>query len=118
MSQNNVPCYYVEQPAEMLVGPWVTRLAFGLNRNDDSEFPTAVVEIAIPTHALMSLVSDLQHIFEGDKFKHDAKIFFQFMERKIDAGLGVGPSKEIVRAPHKAAKKAPPRLAPSKRAVD
>ena len=65
----NVPMYFADQPAALMLGAAVSRITFGVAENDGSDFPRPVVTIAIPTLALMQLVHDLKKSFDSPSFR-------------------------------------------------
>lgn len=53
------------------MGPYVTKFTLGVIDEDDSDYPTPVVTIAMPTVNLMRMVQDMQGMFLDPGFKAD-----------------------------------------------
>lgn len=60
---------FVDQPCSFQAGPYVTKLTFGVDENDGTEEPRAVLTIAMPTINMMRMVEDLQKLFNDPDFK-------------------------------------------------
>jgi hypothetical protein len=83
----NVPMFYADQPAALMLGPLVSRLTFGVEETDDGDYPRPVVTIALPTRALMQLVNDLNTEFESSSFrKHSAASLMKFAQQVAVGG--------------------------------
>lgn len=95
----HVPMYFADQPAELLLGPFVSRLTFGAAEEDTGEFPRPVVTVAMPTIALMQLVHDLKTSFDSASFKKDATKTLLNAAKTIASGGKPTPSDEIVVRP-------------------
>lgn len=92
----HVPMYFAEQPATLLLGPFVSRLTFGVTEEDSGDFPRPVVTIAIPTIALMRLVHDLKKSFDSVEFKKDSAAALGNAAKTIASGGKPTPSNEVI----------------------
>ena len=92
----HVPMYFAEQAAELLLGPFVSRLTFGVTEENEGDFPRPVVTIAIPTIALMQLVEDLKNSFDSPSFKHNSVEAHLALAKRIENGVKPTPSNQIV----------------------
>ena len=90
-----VPTYFADQPAGLMVGPFVTKITFGVQDDDESDYPRPVVTIAIPTVALSELVSDLRFVFDDESFKKTTARQFDVAKTTIAAGIRIAPSPAI-----------------------
>ncbi|WP_157522586.1 hypothetical protein [Mitsuaria sp. 7] len=95
------PLFYADQPAEMMLGPFTTRITFGVAENDDSDFPRPVVTLAMPTEALRSLAEDILKQIDAPSFKKQrAQTLLRLAESLLDGGSGKSPpALKMVRKP-------------------
>jgi hypothetical protein len=91
-----VPTYFADQPAGLAVGPFVSKLTFGVEDGDDSDYPRPVVTIAIPTVALVALLDDLNVIVDGADFKKAIPTLMNAAAERIASGRKKTASKELV----------------------
>ncbi len=90
---SNVPVYYADQAAGLLLGHHVSKLTFGVESEDsDSEYPRPVVTVVIPTETLIDLVSDLKLLLDSDKFKKDMGVRLERSMLKVSNGVKSSPS--------------------------
>lgn len=94
--KTHVPMYFADQPAELLLGPFVSRLTFGAAEEGSGEFPRPVVTIAIPTIALIQLVHDLKKSFDSVEFKRDCAEALLEAAKTLATGGKPTPSNEMV----------------------
>jgi len=94
--KNYVPMYYADQPAALMLGPFVSKLTFGVEELDDGEFPRPVVTIAMPTSSLVQLVHDLKKSFDDPAFrKHSAELLMK-AAKTISTGGKTTPQDDII----------------------
>lgn len=108
MDVSNVPTYFADQPAGLMVGPFVTKLTFGVQDDDESPYPRPVVTIAIPTVALSELVSDLRFVLDDETFKKTTAKQLDVAKNTITSGIRITPSvavREMTASKPKAPKK-------------
>lgn len=91
------PIYYVDQPASIALGPHICRMTFGVEEDDDSDFPRPIVTIAMPTTSLLMMVNDLVHTLNSQEFKKDAALKLAESVKKLSAGITASPSSELVK---------------------
>ena len=94
LDMTHVPIFFADQAAGLAVGAHVSRLTFGVQEDDGTDYPRPVVTIAIPTTSLLDLVSDLRLIFEDDDFRGDVNQQLESSARKLLAGV------RTARSPH------------------
>ena len=87
MDTKDVPMYYADQPAGLMVGAHVSRLTFGVQEDDDSNYPRPVVTVAIPTNVLIELVSDLRIILSDDSFKKNTAQQLEGSIKRVMLGI-------------------------------
>jgi hypothetical protein len=99
------PIFYADQPAALALGPHVSRMSFGVEEEEDGEFPRPVVTIAMPTAALLEFVNDLKAAFDSAEFKRHTVDHLARSAKRISSGGSTTPeAKKITRV---GAKKAP-----------
>lgn len=92
----DVPMYFADQPAALMLGAAVSRITFGVTENDDEDFPRPVVTIAIPTIALMQLVHDLKKSFDSPSFrKHSVESLKHAVEIMASGGKATPENQTI-----------------------
>jgi hypothetical protein len=72
------PMFYADQLAAITAGPHVCRLTFGVQEDDGSEYPRAVVTVAVPTIALMQLLSEVGGTLNHLDFRKQAAALQKF----------------------------------------
>lgn len=92
----HVPMYFADQPAVLLLGPFVSRVTFGTAEEGSGDFPRPVVTIAIPTIALMQLVNDLKKSFDSVDFKKNSATALLSAAKTIATGGKPTPSAEMI----------------------
>jgi len=63
------PIFFADQPAALMLGPYVSRISFGVEEIDDGDFPRPVVTVAMPTVALLQFVNDVKRALDSADFK-------------------------------------------------
>lgn len=80
------PLFFADQPAALLLGPQVSRFSFGVEDMDDGQFPRPVVEIAMPTVALLQFVNDVKETLNSTDFKQQTVSALEKAAKTIVAG--------------------------------
>lgn len=88
-SNATTPLFFADQPAALMLGPHVSRITFGVEEMDDGEFPRPVVEIAIPTVALLQFVNDVKEALSSSDFKKQTVGLLEKSAKTIVAGRAV-----------------------------
>lgn len=101
---SQVPIYYADQPAGLSLGPHVCRLTFGVEEDDDNEYPRPVVTVAMPTVSLLMMINDLALTLNDPKFKKATEAGLISAAKKVAAGIGAAPSKSLRANPTQKAK--------------
>lgn len=90
---DEIPVFYADQAAGLMLGAHVSRITFGVeSEDDDNEYPRPVVTVAIQTDSLIDLVSDLKMILDSEKFKADMNKRLERSMLKINNGVKANPS--------------------------
>lgn len=85
------PMFYADQPAALLLGPHVSRITFGVEEEDDGDFPRPVVTIAMPTASLLEFANDLKAALDSPGFKKHAVDQLSRSAKKIATGGAATP---------------------------
>lgn len=64
---------FVDQPAGIQAGPYVTKITLGVVDDDGTEFPRPVLSISMPTVNMMLMVRELRELFEDPAFLEASK---------------------------------------------
>ncbi|SEL61497.1 hypothetical protein SAMN05216359_11258 [Roseateles sp. YR242] len=102
------PVLYADQPAELALGPFVSRLTLGVIESD-AEFPVPVVSVAMPTLALLQMAQDIVRQIESSSFtKRTARILAEAAQRFGESDLqrsGIPAAQEVKARTRTAAEK-------------
>ncbi|MFA7292340.1 MAG: hypothetical protein WC023_08830 [Rhodocyclaceae bacterium] len=83
------PLFFADQPAALMLGPQISRISFGVEDMDDGQYPRPVVEIAIPTLALLQFVNDVKDALNSTEFKQQAVQILGTAAKSIATGRPV-----------------------------
>lgn len=86
----------------MQLGPYTSKLTFGVIEDDDTEFPRPVVTIAMPTINLMRMVKELGEMLDDKDFRASceqlllADVKKHFSVHHSEATASMDPKKKLL----------------------
>jgi len=108
--REQLPVLYADQPAQLALGPFVSRLTLGVV-DEHSEDPVPVLSFSMPTIALLQMAKEIVQQIENPTFsKRVARTLAVTAERWASGEIQLDQPKIVVEAePGKSAKTAPKR---------
>lgn len=77
--------FYADQIAQMQIGPYVSKLTFGLDDGVPNVTPRPSVTVVIPTQALLQMAHTAHDIIGGDKMRDALEEQHKSFKRDIAA---------------------------------